>query len=60
MFKNLRRRRRTNVDVRLRFRLARRRRRFLYDRGIGLLFLGRRIRDRRFLLLASREQRGPH
>jgi hypothetical protein len=56
----LRRRRCVDVNVGLGFRLGRRRRRFLDDRRIGFLFLGRRIRYRRFLLLASGQQRGPH
>ena len=55
------RRRRSHINVcfGLRFRLTRRSRRFFYNCRIALrLFFGRRIGNRRFLLLTSRKQCG--
>ena len=57
-FRCLRRRRCVDVDVRLALRLCRRRR--IHNRGVAFLFLGRRVRYGCFLLLTSRQKRGPH
>ena len=51
------RRRRIYINVRLRFCL--RRWRFFYDRGVGFLLLGWRIRHRSFLVLTTHKQCGP-
>ena len=54
----LRRRRGVDVDVRLALRFCRSRRGRIHNRGVALLFLTGRIRNRCFLLLTSRQERG--